>query len=45
MEAITSRTWNDAQDISWPNISRYMSLRIAVALMSNMNPHNVSDML
>lgn len=33
-EDMTSRTWNDAQDMSWPIISRYMSLRSAVALRS-----------
>jgi hypothetical protein len=31
---ITSRTWKDAQDISWPNISRYTSFKSAVAFRS-----------
>ena len=31
---MTSRTWKEAQDISWPTISRYTSLRRAVALRS-----------
>lgn len=31
---MTSRTWKDAQDMSWPNISRYISFSSAVALTS-----------
>lgn len=33
-EDMTSRTWKEAQDMSWPNISRYMSFRRAVAFRS-----------
>lgn len=32
---MTSRIWNDAHDISYPNISRYMSFRRAVAFLSD----------
>jgi hypothetical protein len=33
-EDMTSRTLNEAHDISWPNISRYISFSRAVALIS-----------
>ena len=33
-EDMTSRTLKEAHDISWPNISRYISFRRAVALIS-----------
>ncbi len=36
---MTSRTWNEAQDMSCPNISKYISFSRAVALMSVCRNH------